>query len=113
MIGARNWVRRDPTPVRNKAGTALERAARLPSPCIRDSRPPVIRQTAKPPSLPPGASPSAFPRFIAPAIPKLSKVPPEGPEWVYEVKYDGYRMQAHLNGGRPLLYTRRGYDWPF
>jgi bifunctional non-homologous end joining protein LigD len=36
---------------------------------------------------------------------------PEGDEWLYELKLDGYRAQGHLNGARPLIYTRNGYDW--
>jgi hypothetical protein len=27
------------------------------------------------------------------------------------IKHDGYRAQGHLNGARPLIYTRNGYDW--
>jgi bifunctional non-homologous end joining protein LigD len=35
---------------------------------------------------------------------------PEGPHWVYEIKYDGYRVQAHLNRGEPTV-TSEGHDW--
>lgn len=34
-----------------------------------------------------------------------------GDEWIYEIKYDGYRAQAHLRRGEPIIYSRRGYDW--
>jgi bifunctional non-homologous end joining protein LigD len=30
---------------------------------------------------------------------------------VHELKLDGYRIQAHLHGGRVTLYTRSGFDW--
>ena len=30
---------------------------------------------------------------------------------MHEIKFDGYRTQAHLRNGRPAIYTRRGYDW--
>jgi bifunctional non-homologous end joining protein LigD len=43
------------------------------------------------------------------ATPRAS-VPPRG-HWLHEIKYDGYRAQAHLIEGRAVLYTRRGYDW--
>ena len=36
---------------------------------------------------------------------------PTGPEWVHEIKYDGYRIQLHISGKRALTYTRREYDW--
>jgi bifunctional non-homologous end joining protein LigD len=31
--------------------------------------------------------------------------------WVHEVKYDGYRFQAHIHQGQVRFFTRRGYDW--
>jgi bifunctional non-homologous end joining protein LigD len=31
--------------------------------------------------------------------------------WIHEIKFDGYRTQAHLHNGRPAIYTRRAYDW--
>jgi bifunctional non-homologous end joining protein LigD len=36
---------------------------------------------------------------------------PLGEPWVREIKFDGYRIQAHLRAGRPAIYTRRAYDW--
>jgi bifunctional non-homologous end joining protein LigD len=32
---------------------------------------------------------------------------PEGPEWTYEIKLDGYRLEAIRDGGRTTLYSRR------
>jgi bifunctional non-homologous end joining protein LigD len=42
---------------------------------------------------------------------KLVKVLPEGPEWEYELKLDGYRLEAIKNGDRVRLYSRRGNDF--
>jgi bifunctional non-homologous end joining protein LigD len=36
---------------------------------------------------------------------------PKGEGWVYEVKFDGYRMQVHKAGPTITLYTRNGADW--
>ena len=36
---------------------------------------------------------------------------PSGDEWVHEIKYDGYRLQAHVREGKVQLFTRRGHDW--
>src|SRR6201999_1740915 len=36
---------------------------------------------------------------------------PSGSGWVHEVKFDGYRMQAHIQNGKARLYTRKGLDW--
>ncbi len=49
--------------------------------------------------------------FIAPALATLKSNPPSGNEWVHEVKFDGYRIQAHVSGGEVKLYTRSGLDW--
>jgi bifunctional non-homologous end joining protein LigD len=37
--------------------------------------------------------------------------PPSGPAWLHEIKFDGYRFQAHVESGGATLYTRRGLDW--
>src|SRR2546425_4901515 len=38
--------------------------------------------------------------------------PPRSGDWVYEVKYDGYRMLARIDGGGEVrLFTRSGQDW--
>ena len=36
---------------------------------------------------------------------------PEGPEWEYELKLDGYRLEAIKDGDRVRLYSRRGTDF--
>lgn len=41
----------------------------------------------------------------------FAKVPPDGPEWLHEIKYDGYRIAATLAGGEVRLSTRNLLDW--
>jgi ATP-dependent DNA ligase len=36
---------------------------------------------------------------------------PSGPEWLHEIKYDGYRLLVQRDGDRVRLITRGGYDW--
>jgi bifunctional non-homologous end joining protein LigD len=36
---------------------------------------------------------------------------PAGPEWLHEIKMDGYRLRVERNGDRVRLITRGGYDW--
>src|SRR5689334_11464779 len=36
---------------------------------------------------------------------------PEGPNWLHEVKYDGYRVEAAVAGAEVRLYSREGLDW--
>src|SRR5215468_4294384 len=37
--------------------------------------------------------------------------PPDGPEWLHEIKHDGFRMIARRDGERVRLISRRGLDW--
>jgi bifunctional non-homologous end joining protein LigD len=53
---------------------------------------------------------AAMPDFVAPQLAKLVAAPP-GEGYVYEVKFDGYRMQARIQGGHVELRTRSGLDW--
>jgi bifunctional non-homologous end joining protein LigD len=53
----------------------------------------------------------AMPEFVAPQLCKLIDRPPSGEGWVHEVKFDGYRIQAHVEDGRAVLRTRKGLDW--
>jgi bifunctional non-homologous end joining protein LigD len=62
-------------------------------------------------SVLPGAKPAPFPGFVEPCHPTLREEAPSGERWIHEIKFDGYRAQAQLRGGRPAFYTRRGYDW--
>ena len=58
-----------------------------------------------------GARPSEMPGFIKPQLASLRSKAPAGDKWLHEIKYDGYRIQIHLNGGRRKVYTRNGLDW--
>src|ERR1700743_438121 len=49
--------------------------------------------------------------YISPGIPTRANKPPAGPDWVHEIKHDGYRLQVRRAGDAVRLFTRRGYDW--
>jgi ATP-dependent DNA ligase len=49
--------------------------------------------------------------FMSPCLPTPAKRPPEGPGWLHEIKYDGYRLVARLRGERVRLFIRRAVDW--
>lgn len=55
--------------------------------------------------------PAALPHFVAPELATLSEKPPERGDWIHEIKFDGYRIQARLDHGKVKLLTRRGLDW--
>ena len=49
--------------------------------------------------------------FVDPCIPTLAAKPPSGPDWVHEIKHDGYRLIVRRDGKAVRLFTRRGHDW--
>lgn len=52
-----------------------------------------------------------MPGFIKPQLATLKTKAPKGDQWLHEIKYDGYRIQVHLNRGRTKVFTRNGLDW--
>ncbi len=60
-----------------------------------------------------------FPGFVAPQLAQQALAPPNGGEWVHELKLDGYRIQIHIRTRErdhesrrtATLYTRKGLDW--
>jgi bifunctional non-homologous end joining protein LigD len=49
--------------------------------------------------------------FVDPCIPSRALKPPSGPDWVHEIKHDGYRLIVRQDGEAVRLFTRRGHDW--
>ncbi|MGO4619019.1 non-homologous end-joining DNA ligase [Ensifer sp. 2YAB10] len=62
----------------------------------------------KPPSAPPA---DPIPRRLDPCVATLVDKPPKGPEWAFEVKWDGYRLAVHVEPDEVRAITRGGYDW--
>jgi bifunctional non-homologous end joining protein LigD len=53
-----------------------------------------------------------MPKYVEPLFATLRDRPPNGDNWVHEIKFDGYRFQIHVRYGRPTrIFTRRGHDW--
>lgn len=51
-----------------------------------------------------------FPEQLAPQLATLVDAPPAG-DWLYEIKFDGYRIMARVRGDDIGLITRNGHDW--
>ncbi|WP_334150621.1 non-homologous end-joining DNA ligase [Hyphomicrobium sp.] len=58
-----------------------------------------------------GRKPDALPAFVPPCLATLADAPPEGADWVHEIKLDGYRLEARIANGSVQLLTRTGLDW--
>ena len=46
-----------------------------------------------------------------PCIPSRGTKVPNRPNWIHEIKHDGYRLIVHRDGKRVRLFTRNGFDW--
>jgi bifunctional non-homologous end joining protein LigD len=52
-----------------------------------------------------------MPGFIGPQLATLKVKAPSGAQWIHEVKYDGYRIQLHIDDGERKAFTRSGHNW--
>ncbi|MCZ4092387.1 hypothetical protein O3W52_20645 [Ensifer psoraleae] len=52
-----------------------------------------------------------MPARVDPCLAMLVDKPPKGPDWAFEVKWDGYRLSIHIEPGRVRVITRGGHDW--
>jgi bifunctional non-homologous end joining protein LigD len=50
-------------------------------------------------------------RAYMPCFPTRSKIAPSGPQWVHEIKHDGYRIIVRRTGDLVRLQTHGGYNW--
>lgn len=73
------------------------------------------RKRAQSPSksldLPQKAKPAALPSTLSPQLATLVDRAPSAGNWIYEIKYDGYRLLTRKDGSSVQLFTRNGNDW--
>ena len=92
---------------------------KLPKPKKTAATKPAAKKTAvkkvakpKPGAMPAEAVKAALPATFAPELATLVDAPPADPsEWIFELKFDGYRMLARVEGGEVALITRNNNDW--
>ncbi|MDM0078497.1 DNA ligase D [Variovorax sp. J2P1-59] len=59
----------------------------------------------------PGAVEAALPAKMAPQLATLATGVPAAGQWLFEIKFDGYRIMTRIRNGKPSLITRGGHDW--
>jgi bifunctional non-homologous end joining protein LigD len=114
-------VRRDEGKVRagTKASASTPSSARTPSSGNTPSSASTPSSRRKSgsmglPAPPPGAKKAKLPLMLAPQLATLVDQAPPGDDWVYEIKFDGYRILTRIDGidgDEVRLFTRNGNDW--
>lgn len=100
-----------------KTGRTMEQIAAQKSATWRSSRPAKDEASAaetKPPAKRKArrrGKTAPLPPFRAPQLTTLVDEPPEGDDWLHELKYDGYRLIVAASGDEARCYTRSGQDW--
>jgi bifunctional non-homologous end joining protein LigD len=51
------------------------------------------------------------PKLVEPALATLVDDVPTGEQWLFEIKFDGYRILTAASGNEVRCYTRNGLDW--
>ena len=51
------------------------------------------------------------PQFVAPELATLDSEVPTGPNWLHEIKWDGWRCQIIMDSDGIRIHTRKGNDW--
>ena len=101
---------------------AKSKPAAKPKPAARQARartarkPPAEKSNKRKASAPDagriaGARRAKLPEFVTPSLAALSATAPDTADWIHEIKFDGYRIQARIENGRATLRTRTGLDW--
>ena len=54
---------------------------------------------------------STLPAWTPPQLCQPVETTPSGPQWLHEIRLDGFRMAARVERGRVQLLTRTGLDW--
>ncbi|WP_185265534.1 DNA ligase D [Halopseudomonas xiamenensis] len=96
------------------SGATLDERSGRRSAAAETPRPASKKTTGKQAQRQPAATDRAaadFPRTLAPQLATLVSQPPAG-DWLYEIKFDGYRLMIRFDGrGKLSLITRNGHDW--
>jgi bifunctional non-homologous end joining protein LigD len=70
-----------------------------------------LKASDAPADKPTAAVKAPLPATIAPQLASLATVAPTSGAWMYEIKLDGYRLMARIDGASVKLVTRGGHDW--
>ncbi|MGH6858736.1 MAG: non-homologous end-joining DNA ligase [Phyllobacterium sp.] len=89
-----------------------KRPRQSPQPLLREVERPIRSQPRRPRDLmQPQLGLDPMPARIEPCLALLKTSIPAGADWLFEVKWDGYRLAIHIESGGVRIITRGGRDW--
>ena len=100
-----------PDSVLTGVAVASEAPAPAKQPSTQKAAPQKATPQKQPPGVPDAAVPAELPLALAPQLAVLVDRAPPGNDWVYEIKFDGYRVLTRIDGDEVRLFTRNGNDW--
>ncbi|MGN6749049.1 MAG: DNA ligase D [Xanthobacteraceae bacterium] len=103
-----NRGKADPKTKSNDKPKAKRKSAKRKS-AVKAAMPVAARRSAEPARGNPRRG--GLPDFVPPSLATLHSAPPDGAEWIHEIKFDGYRIEARLDRGKVRLLTRKQLDW--
>jgi len=109
-----NWLlikRSDPRGRKLEPDDRSVAAGRTIREIARDEESGAARRSAPDPATVKKARKAEMPDFVSPQLATLVDQAPNGENWVHEIKFDGYRLMAMIEGGKSRLMTRNGKDW--
>lgn len=93
------------------SGAKSEKKSKVPAKAVWHSDAEEAEKADQTTRLPPQAKGGTTPAFRPVQLATLVDSVPSGPDWLFEMKYDGYRCLAAVAGDSVRLYTRNGLDW--
>jgi len=91
-----------------RSAKASATSADRPAPMAGAARPRLAASTA---ALVRGAVKASLPDQMGPQLATLATAIPTEGTWVFEIKFDGYRIMTRIEGGHARMITRGAHDW--
>ena len=101
--------RKSRSPAKTKAKPTPARRGAAPKARARAAATADARKKSAP--VPRGKGRDRLPDFVPPSLATLHAEAPGGADWLHEIKFDGYRIEARLDRGKVQLLTRKQLDW--
>ncbi|WP_445288154.1 DNA ligase D [Variovorax atrisoli] len=94
-------------------GLGVDEVGQAPKKTAKAAKPATAPAKAKKVQAQRKGGKTALPATLEPELATLASSPPSTPDdWLYELKFDGYRLLARIDGkGKVRCFTRNGHDW--